>query len=149
MNFVKIGNQFINLDEVKNVVVVEGRVRLIYGNDHFTNLNENEGRAIWGYLENISDCIEVDVEKTGPRSTQTAGGKAINPNMAKTMAQLVTPRQLIAIRAICNSQKLDADSECKELMQCKPEELSRKTASAFIDHLNAKDKERLSETRTA
>jgi hypothetical protein len=61
--------------------------------------------------------------------------------MAKTMAELVTPRQLVAIRAISNSQKIDAEAECKELMQCKPEELSRKAASAFIDYLKAKDTE--------
>jgi hypothetical protein len=69
--------------------------------------------------------------------------KAGQPNfprepMAKTMAELVTPRQLVAIRAISNSQKIDAEAQCKELMQCKPEELSRKAASAFIDYLKAK-----------
>jgi hypothetical protein len=69
--------------------------------------------------------------------------KAGQPNfprepMAKTMAELVTPRQLVAIRAISNSQKIDAEAECKELMQCKPEELSRKAASAFIDYLKSK-----------
>ncbi|MBI3651498.1 MAG: SWIM zinc finger family protein [Acidobacteria bacterium] len=61
--------------------------------------------------------------------------------MAKTMAELVTPRQLVAIRAISNSQKIDAEAECKELLQCKPEELSRKAASAFIDYLKSKDTE--------
>jgi hypothetical protein len=61
--------------------------------------------------------------------------------MAKTMAELVTPRQLVAIRAISNSQKIDAEAECQELMQCKPEELSRKAASAFIDYLKSKSSE--------
>jgi hypothetical protein len=59
--------------------------------------------------------------------------------IAKTMAELVTPRQLVAIRAIANSQKLDAEAECKELLNCKPEELSRRAASAFIDYLKAKN----------
>lgn len=72
--------------------------------------------------------------------------KAGQPNfprepMAKTMAELVTPRQLVAIRAISNSQKIDAEVECTELMQCKPEELSRKAASAFIDYLKSKSSE--------
>jgi hypothetical protein len=61
--------------------------------------------------------------------------------MAKTMAELVTPRQLVAIRAISNSQKIDAEAECGDLMQCKPEELSRKAASAFIDYLKTKSAE--------
>jgi hypothetical protein len=72
--------------------------------------------------------------------------KAGQPNfprepMAKTMAELVTPRQLVAIRAISNSQKIDAEAQCNELMQCKPEELSRKAASAFIDYLKSKSSE--------
>ncbi|MEW6128114.1 MAG: Rad52/Rad22 family DNA repair protein [Acidobacteriota bacterium] len=58
--------------------------------------------------------------------------------IAKTMAELVTPRQLVAIRAIANSQKIDAEAECKELLNCKPEELSRRAASAMIDYLKSK-----------
>jgi hypothetical protein len=58
--------------------------------------------------------------------------------MAKTMAELVTPRQLVAIRAISNSQKLDAEAECRQMHRCKPEELSRKAASQLIDHLKSK-----------
>ncbi len=59
--------------------------------------------------------------------------------IAKTMAELVTPRQLVAIRAIANSQKIDAEAECKELLNCKPEELSRRAASALIDYLKSKN----------
>ncbi len=59
--------------------------------------------------------------------------------IAKTMAELVTPRQLVAIRAIANSQGVDYESECQTLMNCKPEELSRKAASALIDYLKAKN----------
>ena len=58
--------------------------------------------------------------------------------IAKTMAELVTPRQLVAIRAIANSQGIDYETECQSLMNCKPEELSRRAASAFIDYLKAK-----------
>lgn len=55
--------------------------------------------------------------------------------VAKTMAELVTPRQLVAIRVIANSQGINAEGECRRLLGCVPEELSRKAASAFIDHL--------------
>ena len=58
--------------------------------------------------------------------------------VAKTMADLVTPKQLVAIRAIANSQGVNAETECLEALKCKPEELSRRAASAFIDHLKSK-----------
>jgi hypothetical protein len=58
---------------------------------------------------------------------------------AKTMADLVTPKQLVAIRAISHSQRVNAEAECFEVMGCKPEELSRRAASAFIDHLKSKN----------
>lgn len=61
--------------------------------------------------------------------------------IAKTMADLVTPKQLVAIRVIANSQGLNAETECQQLLGCKPEELSRKAASAFIDYLKAKSAE--------
>ncbi|MGA9769909.1 MAG: Rad52/Rad22 family DNA repair protein [Blastocatellia bacterium] len=73
-------------------------------------------------------------------------GDAMNGNqqqfprdpVAKTMADLVTPKQLVAIRAIANSQGVNAETECLEALKCKPEELSRRAASAFIDHLKSK-----------
>lgn len=73
-------------------------------------------------------------------------GDAMNGNqqqfprdpVAKTMADLVTPKQLVAIRAIANSQGVNAETECLEALKCRPEELSRRAASAFIDHLKSK-----------
>ena len=59
----------------------------------------------------------------------------VNPNVAKTMADLVTPRQLVAIRAIANSQGRNAENICRERMKCSSVELSRRAASAFIDLL--------------
>jgi hypothetical protein len=58
--------------------------------------------------------------------------------VAKTMADLVTPKQLVAIRAIANAQGVNAESECLEMLKCRPEELSRRAASTFIDHLKNK-----------
>jgi hypothetical protein len=51
------------------------------------------------------------------------------------MADLVTPKQLVAIRAIANANRLNAERECMEVVKCRPEELSRRAASAFIDYL--------------
>lgn len=61
--------------------------------------------------------------------------------VAKTMADLVTPKQLVAIRAIANAQGVNAEAECLEVLKCRPEELSRRAASAFIDHLKSKTSE--------
>jgi hypothetical protein len=74
------------------------------------------------------------------------GIPAIRPEIlkeptAKTMADLVTPKQLVAIRAISHAQRVNAETECMEVMGCKPEELSRRAASAFIDHLKSKNAE--------
>ncbi len=63
--------------------------------------------------------------------------------IAKTMADLVTPKQLVAIRAISNVKGVNAEAECLAVLECRPEELSRRAASAFIDHLKA-----LAEDRT-
>jgi hypothetical protein len=70
-------------------------------------------------------------------TAQTSEAAAIDSPNAKTMAELITPRQLVAIRAICNSQRLDGEKECESFFsqKVKPEELSRKAASAFIDYL--------------
>jgi hypothetical protein len=58
---------------------------------------------------------------------------------ARSMSELVTPRQLVAIRAISNAQRVDSENECEVFFKerIKPEELSRKAASAFIDYLKS------------
>jgi hypothetical protein len=79
-------------------------------------------------------------------SQKNGGGTGIQSQfsgepVAKTIAELVTPKQLVAIRAIANAQKLNAEAECVAMLGCKPEELSRRAASAFIDHLKSKNAE--------
>jgi hypothetical protein len=54
------------------------------------------------------------------------------------MADLVTPKQLVAIRVIANRNALNAETECLEQFKLRPEELSKRGASAFIDRLKAK-----------
>lgn len=59
-----------------------------------------------------------------------------NP-LAKSVSELSTPKQIVLIRAICRDLDLDVDTELQEAMKlnCKLEELSRRAASSFIDHL--------------
>jgi len=74
-------------------------------------------------------------------NTATARSQFPSEPIAKTMADLVTPKQLVAIRAIANAQRINAEAECQAMLNCRPEELSRRAASAFIDHLKSKSDE--------
>jgi hypothetical protein len=91
-------------------------------------------------------------EEAAPQKNVTGGNGAHQQfprePIAKTMADLVTPKQLVAIRAIANSQGLNAESECLEVIKCRPEELSRRAASAFIDYLKSRTQD-LEEVRHA
>ena len=66
----------------------------------------------------------------------TAAPLTLNP-LAKSVAELVTPKQIVMARAICRDLNLDVDIELQEIMKlnCKIEELSRRACSAFIEHL--------------
>jgi hypothetical protein len=61
--------------------------------------------------------------------------------LAKSMADLVTPKQLGMIRALAREAGVDADEESMSVLQCRTEELSKRAASSFIDHLKGLQKE--------
>lgn len=135
MRFMQIENTIINLGLVTDCNFQKGErdSRLTI---YFTGGNPQEdsrtyrGRKaeiVWSALQSQCDDI-VNLEPL-----QTEEGR--NPAMARTMAELITPRQLVAVRGIANSNKLDAESICKERFKCKPEELNRAAASLLIDHL--------------
>ncbi len=79
-----------------------------------------------------SDVIERD--GAVPVQTQGAGGFPQNP-IARSLSDLVTAKQLGMIRAMAREIGVDPDEECNAAMQCKTDELSKKAASAFIQHL--------------
>jgi len=66
---------------------------------------------------------------TKKRSSAAAAGKPQKSD------DPVTDKQLSAIYAIAKAKRLDAQLESLSLFQCEPEQLSRNTASALIDHL--------------
>jgi hypothetical protein len=72
------------------------------------------------------------IEKQG---TTPATGQFPRDPLAKSMADLVTPKQLGMIRALAREAGVDADEECTSVLSCKTEELSKRAASSFIDHL--------------
>jgi hypothetical protein len=55
--------------------------------------------------------------------------------LAKTMSDLVTPKQLGMIRALAREAGVDVEQECQNTLRCRTEELSKRAASSFIDHL--------------
>ena len=55
--------------------------------------------------------------------------------LAKSIADLVTPKQLGMIRALAREAGVDVEEECQSTLRCRTEELSKRAASAFIDHL--------------
>jgi hypothetical protein len=77
-----------------------------------------------------SDVIERD----GAVPPQNDNGFPSNP-VAKSLGDLVTAKQLGMIRALARETGIDADEECQAVMNCKTDELSKKAASAFIQHL--------------
>ncbi len=79
-----------------------------------------------------SDRIEREGAVQPP--TNNDGGFPANP-IAKSLSDLVTAKQLGMIRAISREIGVEADVECQNVMQCKTDELSKKAASGFIQHL--------------
>lgn len=73
------------------------------------------------------DLDAVDLESAEP--------KFPSDPVAKTLAEMVTTKQLGMIRAVAREAAIDADKECLEVLSCKISELSRRAASSFIDHL--------------
>lgn len=66
-------------------------------------------------------------------ATQTA--QAPGDPVARSLGDMITAKQLGMIRALAREANTDADDECKRLMQCSTEELSKRAASDFIEHL--------------
>lgn len=63
-----------------------------------------------------------------------AQGFPNNP-VAVSLMDLITAKQLGMIRAISREIGIEADKECQTVLNCKTDELSKKAASAFIQHL--------------
>lgn len=57
--------------------------------------------------------------------------------IAKTLADLISPKQLALIDRLAKTLKLDPEVACQEMYQAKLNEISRRAASALIERLNA------------
>jgi hypothetical protein len=57
--------------------------------------------------------------------------------ITKKLSDLITPNQLGLINKLAKRSKLDAEVLCQEMYRAHLNEISRRAASALIDHLNA------------
>ncbi len=80
------------------------------------------------------------IEHVGAVPAPNNDGFPANP-IAKSLSDLVTAKQLGMIRAISREIGIDVEEECNSVMQCKTDELSKKAASAFIQHLQDMQKQ--------
>lgn len=78
------------------------------------------------------DLYKRDIDTAVPGSSEP---RFPADPVAKTLAEMVTTKQLGMIRAVAREAAVDADKECTEMLSCRVSELSRRAASAFIDHL--------------
>lgn len=80
-----------------------------------------------------SEVIEATGRAPGVEP-EDASGMPRDPR-AKSMADLLTPKQLGMIRALSREAGVDPDEECQKVARVRTEELSKRAASSFIDHL--------------
>ncbi|HWW73922.1 MAG TPA: Rad52/Rad22 family DNA repair protein [Pyrinomonadaceae bacterium] len=86
----------------------------------------------------------IEREGAGPQP-----GEFPKDPLAKSMADLVTPKQLGMIRALAREAGVDPDEESQQVMRVRTEELSKRAASSFIDHLKGLQREQTFEVRRA
>ncbi|HEX8558443.1 MAG TPA: Rad52/Rad22 family DNA repair protein [Pyrinomonadaceae bacterium] len=86
----------------------------------------------------------IEREGSGPQP-----GDFPRDPLAKSMADLVTPKQLGMIRALAREAGVDMDEECQQVMRVRTEELSKRAASSFIDHLKGLQNQQTFEVRRA
>lgn len=80
------------------------------------------------------------------RETEVIEEDGIAPNIVrdprpKTLNDLITPKQLWMIRNLGREIGCDVEQECKAMLQCGLEEISKRAASSFIDYLKRRQQE--------
>ncbi len=84
-------------------------------------------------FEEIEHGLGEDRAGEGPEPNS---GFPADP-VAASLSELVTAKQLGMIRAIGRESGIDTAAECRLILRCEVNELSKRAASAFIDHLKA------------
>lgn len=89
---------------------------------------------------------ESDVIERGGAAAVDDDGFPTEP-VARSLGELVTAKQLGMIKAIARELGIDANEECQSVMHCSTDELSKKAASALIQHLQDMQKQNDSPAR--
>ena len=76
------------------------------------------------------DSIEQDEFATTDARPQQAGDP-----VAKTLGDMITSKQQAMIRGLAREANVDPEAECTQLMHCGIDELSKRSASDLIEHL--------------
>jgi len=80
------------------------------------------------------------IEREGAPSSSNDDDFPTDP-VAKSLGDLVTAKQLGMIRAIAREIGINPDEECTSVMNCTTDELSKRAASQFIQHLQDMQKQ--------
>jgi len=75
------------------------------------------------------------IEREGTSTAAADGDDFPTDPIAKSLGDLVTAKQLGMIRAIARETGVDLDKECKAVMNCMTDALSKRAASQLIKHL--------------
>jgi hypothetical protein len=124
-------------DALKRAAVKFGIARDLYKKefDAFERSHEAPAPAAAQQAPEFRQAYTSNVPVNAPLSNGNGGAKFPNDPVAKTLADMITTKQLGMIRAVAREAGVDADEECTAVMNCQVTELSRRAASAFIDHL--------------
>jgi hypothetical protein len=69
------------------------------------------------------------------KDQERAAADLLEDATAKTMADMITTKQLRMIHSLARERGIDANAECSAMTNCRIGELSKRAASAFIEHL--------------
>jgi Rad52/22 family double-strand break repair protein len=76
-------------------------------------------------------------EESAERTAHAQVSLAPENPIAASLGDLITAKQLGMIRALARETGVNSDEECRQLMSCKTDELSKRAASFLITHLQS------------
>src|SRR5260370_39980452 len=88
------------------------------------------------FVQEVVDLADLDEQQRGHRGPRRPAARlthAAPPDrddnvVAKSIADLVTPRQLLAMRSVCHAEVLDLAADAARVFGCRAEELSSDAA---------------------
>ena len=125
-------------DALKRAAVKFGIARDLYKKEFDAFERSHETPAPAAAAPEFRQAYTSNVQANAPAQNGNGNGGGVKfpqDPVAKTLADMITTKQLGMIRAVAREAGVDADEECTSVMNCQVTELSRRAASALIDHL--------------